>query len=129
MTTTRLFTALAFGCALGIAGSAQAADIFTPSLRQNHGNGETQLMSCEVLNTGGRTVAGVTIAIFNFVGELQRSKTVDLPPGQSDVVAVDTLVLGSSVYCRVSGIAKSSARVTLCREDGIGNCLMGVTAP
>jgi hypothetical protein len=107
-----------------IAGSVWAADIFTPVLAA----GDAGAVVCQVLNTGNTTANGVTIEIRNSANNTPtETDTVDIESGTTGGVSeLDPVPL---VYCKVSGISKAKARVTLCLLDSGEKCTSAVTAP
>ncbi|MBI2351230.1 MAG: hypothetical protein HYV00_07115 [Deltaproteobacteria bacterium] len=95
-----------------VGGSAWAADIFTPALRL----GNAVKVHCQVLNTGTKTALGVTNNIRDLANNSVESVTGDIEPGEVQTTLVNApTALGH--YCRVSGISKKKARVTLCIQD------------
>src|SRR5262245_39953469 len=104
--------------------SAWAAQITTPSLPTNGASS----VSCRVLNAGTTLAKDVTITLYDGSGAFELGTLpVDLAAGHTDVL-VDSSP-SPIVYCRVSGIAKSNARVTLCLLDGSSVCPTAVTVP
>jgi hypothetical protein len=104
-------------------GTAWAADIFTSPLN----TGDAADVSCRVLNTGTTTEQDVTIDIRDTFNISQTSFTLDIGAGRTE--AVTDLTPAPVVYCRVSGISKTRARVTLCLRDVNLTPIQCVTSP
>ncbi len=123
MKSGRIVIAIVFALLMG--SSAWAADIFTPTLE----TGDTDEVTCRVLNTGTSTAYDVLIEIRDRHGDLDSEPgvTADIPPGRA--VVHDVTPSSNAVYCKVSGISKAKARVTLCLQDASGKCTVAVTAP
>ncbi len=109
--------------ALLVGGSVWAADIFTPPLQR----GAAADVRCTVLNTGTSTANDVTIEIRTPFGDVKEGFTTDIPGGEIHSVTDDTPSV--AMYCRVSGISKAKARVTLCIRDANDTPIECVTAP
>jgi hypothetical protein len=108
--------------------AAWAGDIFTPVLLA--GSNAVASLECEVLNTGTATIDDVTISLhLGGNGVTVMSNTVSIPGG-AERALVDSSPPGSGdFYCRVSGISKSKARVSLCAREASGTCKVIVTVP
>jgi len=121
--------AVTVACTLLIAQRAWAGDIFTPPLSTGDGSATAAAaVNCRVLNTGSSTAKNVTIKLFNDVGVEQETVTADIVSLRT--LSLTDLTPEGIVYCRVSGIVKNKARVTLCLLDADSNkakCTEGVT--
>jgi hypothetical protein len=92
-----------------VGGAAWAAEIFTPAIT----TGTADSVSCRVLNTGTTTADDVRIEIRDgTTGVLDIGGNVNIETRQSRAVTPISDPLGV-VYCRVSGIPKAKARVSL----------------
>jgi len=104
--------------ALGVwpASALAAAPIVTPVVT---GCSSVSLQhQCRVLNAG-TAAAAVTIEIVDAVsGLVVGTQDPLVSPGRSGVATVSSSDLGACTsYCRVSGISKNKARVTLCATN------------
>ena len=101
-----------------------AAVLVTPALPK--GNAPTVL--CGVVNMGKTDVDGILMEIVGESGTVVTSLTVAIAAGATRTIATGNSNIGL-YYCRVTGISKSKARVTLCTRDSSFNCLESVTTP
>lgn len=110
-----------------IASAAWAGDIFTPVLNAGTTGGIASLV-CSVLNTGKAEVEGVTISIhLGGNGSTTASNTFDIPPDAERSLFHSALPGSANFYCRVSGISKGKAKVSLCALETSGTCKVIVT--
>ena len=112
---------VAVGFLFLLPGSAWAAEIITPALA----TGSSPTVNCRVLNTGGTIVHNVTIQIFDAFGNTE-SSNAPFTIGAGSTVSMNDATPSGIAYCRVSGISKSKARVTLCLIDATGTCTTAV---
>ena len=125
---TRRISAMAAITVILLTPSAWAADIFTPVLTVSSVTSES--MECIVLNTGTTIVSDVTISIHDAgAGATSETGTFTFAGGAARSVVETSLPGSGNFYCRVSGISKSKAKVTLCLRDANDNCTVAVTAP
>ena len=122
------WTSLVTAAALVMTSVAWAGDIFTPVLLA--GSNAVSSLECDVLNTGNATVDDVAISLhLGGNGIAVMSTTVSIPAG-AERGLVDSSPPGSGdFYCRVSGISKSKAKVSLCAREASGTCKVIVTSP
>jgi hypothetical protein len=98
-----------------------AAPIVTAAMAGNDGFG------CFVVNAGP-AAATVTIDLVDPFGTTVATQgPTSLAPGAVD--GVEDFAPGPIVYCRVSGISKGRARVTLCQFDSSGTCGPAISVP
>lgn len=109
MKNSTIVTSLIFAL---LVGSTAWADIFTPAL--NTGNADSVV--CRVLNTGTSTAKTVVTKFFDNAGTQQGGIQGAIEAGAARTTTSNPNP-SSVLYCRVSGISKSKARVTLCLLD------------
>ncbi len=89
---------------LGMSQSTHAATLYTPVLEAGT---LTDGVTCRALNVGTKEKV-VTIEIFNDDGELVRSKTATLSPGQGTLLDDESAVfLSTGRYCRITAPGKA----------------------
>src|SRR5262245_48637565 len=104
-------------------GGTAWADVFTPAISE----GGASLANCRFLNTGTTTVKGVVIDIRSSTNVSLSNDTFDIEAGTTQ--SVNHPANDSIVYCRVSGISKGRARVSLCIIDVGATAFDCVTSP
>jgi hypothetical protein len=125
---TRWIRVISIAVPCVVASVAWAGDIFTPVLLA--GSNSASDVSCDVLNTGNGKVDDVVISIvFGGNGLVLTSSTFSIPAGAERGLLLSSLAGSSDLYCRVSGISKTKAKVTFCARDAGGNCTVVVTSP
>ena len=109
--------------ALLVADAAQAAPLVTPPLRK----GTNPSFECGVVNVSNKSVGPVLIEIVGETGIVLNDTSVSIPAGATRSVSAGG---GAGFnHCRVTGITKTKARITLCTRDASFNCLQSVTIP
>jgi hypothetical protein len=106
-----------------LANTSHAATLVTPALPK----GTAASFQCGVVNVSSKEIGPVLLEIVGEAGAVLGENTVTIPPQATrSVASVASVGLN---YCRVTGISKGKARVTLCTRDASFNCLQSVTIP
>jgi hypothetical protein len=117
---TKTFTVIAL--IFGIANAAHAAGkLITPALRIAT---PSALASCTVVNAATKP-ATVQITIFDTVGDVEKTETIDVPPG--DVTSTGGTVTSGFYYCVIEVIdgKKKSIRGSLTFIDFTADFFLG----
>ena len=99
----------------------------TPALEYTGSSGES--LECLVVNLGKDPVE-VTIEFVDPLATVVASGTITVLAGGINSILESALGATARYYCRVSGISKGKARVTLCKRTAPSqSCAVAVTVP